>query len=320
MLPVIDHSDKHEVVCALIIEQTMEPVKPNIIHIENSPGLHFARFEACLQDFDVFNRNNRKYLYKPMVESWNATHIKELIRKGDMFGENGHPITKDPTRVVTIDLKCCCHRIVGIEFKGKALYGTIETLNDDMWGKQFMQHLVQGCSAAFSLRALAPLTKIDAVRCEVRSKVHVVTEDRVILPSHCNAYQDENKPIDIIKGMTAAEAMTYLNDSTNPHVIEQSNYVLSHFGNTSIENVNKEIPLTESTQMRDLTNYLLEGSHNVKEIIDHFEVNYTDARILPDNKTMYLTENADEYGTKRTFAISLEGYVRNEVSEMLTSW
>jgi hypothetical protein len=303
MLPVVDHTDKNEVVASIIIEQAMEPVKPKIIHVEDTPNLFFARFEACLQDFDVFNRNKRRYLFKPMVESWNAPHVKELIQRGDMFGECGHPITKDPVRVVSIDPKLACHRIIDYRFQGKSLYGTIETLNDDMYGKQFTKHILQGCTAAFSLRALAPLTKIDATRCEIRSKCHIVTEDRVILPSHNKAYATN--------GPTQLVTSSIVNESTSFEAL------INSMGNTSEVDVNISYPVTESAEF---TNYLLEESHNIKEIIDHFEVNYESAYLSKDKKTMLLTEKADALGSKQTFAVSLENYLNDEVSAMLRKW
>jgi hypothetical protein len=309
MLPIVKkHVDSHEVVASMIIEQTMEPVKPKILHVEKSPGVNFVRFYACLQDFDVFNRNNRKYLLQPMIESWNSPHIQELIHYGDLFGENGHPITQDPIRVVTIDPKLCCHRIVGVEFKGKSLYGTIETLNDEQWGKQFMMHILQGCWAAFSLRALAPLTKIDATRCEIRSKCHVVTEDRVILPSHKKAYQ-QGTPGEIISESAIGGV----------DIVAATNKILESYGNKSEENVNINFAVSESAGM-DMVRYLLEESHNIKDIVDHFEIQYEGAWLSPDHKSVILKEKADSTGGKRTFVVSMENYVQSEVSEMLRKW
>ena len=303
MNPIFRNSpDAHEVVASVIIEQAMEPVKPKILKVENSPDLFYVRFEACLQDFNVFNRNNRKYLLAPMMESWEAPHIKELISRGDLFGEAGHPITKDPMRVVSIDPKVACHRIIGKEFKGTSLYGTIETLNDDLYGKQFTKHILQGCTAAFSLRALAPLTKIDAKRVEIRSKCHIVTEDRVILPSHNKAYATATKPI-LVKGTGTYEG--YVPD-------------LSEYGNVSEENVNIawDMNMESSTEV-DLVQYLMEESHNVKEIMDHFEVGCESAYLDAKKKNMIISEPKDEFGGKRTFVVSLESFVRNEVMDIL---
>jgi hypothetical protein len=64
----------------------------------------------------------------------------------------------------------------------------------------------------------------------------------------------------------------------------------------------------------------LEESHNIKEIIDHFEVNYESAYLSKDKKTMLLTEKADALGSKQTFAVSLENYLNDEVSAMLRKW
>lgn len=310
MLPIVrKHVDGHEVIASMIIEQAMEPVKPKILHVEKSPGVNYVRFYACLQDFDVFNRNNRKYLFQPMVESWNAPHIQELIHYGDLFGENGHPITTDPIRVVTIDPKLACHRIVGVEFKGKSLYGTIETLNDEQWGKQFMMHILQGCYAAFSLRALAPLTKIDATRCEIRSKCHVVTEDRVILPSHNKAYQQSSKPVEVM-------TESYHGDD----LITATNKILEQYGNRSEENVNINFTVQESAACADIVKYLLEESHNIKDIVDHFDIAYESAWLSSDHKNVILREKPDATGGRRTFTVSMENYVQNEVSNILREW
>ena len=292
--------DKEEIVATLIMEQVMEPSKPKIVHVENSPGLNFVRFRACLQDFDVFNRNNRKYMLQPMMESWQAPHIQELISRGDMFGECGHPISKDPMRVVTIDPKLCCHRIVSIEFVGKSLFGIVETLNDDMYGKQFMQHILQGCAAAFSLRALAPLTKIDATRCVIKQKCHIVTEDRVILPSHKNAYQDMRAPVEVIKKLAVTESAILPS--------------ISSLGNSNEEDVNISIPVTESSEM---IKYLLDESHTLKEIVDHFEVGYESAYLSNDKKSVILTESPDITGNRRMFQVNLESYIEQEVLDIL---
>lgn len=312
MTPILrKYPDSHEVVASMIIEQTMEPIKPKILHVEKGPNVNFVRYYGALQDFDVFNRNNRKYLLQPMIESWHAPHIIELLKYGDLLGENGHPISKDPIRVVTIDPKVCCLRIIDREFKGNVLYGTMETLNDEMWGKQFMMHILQGCYAAHSLRALAPLTKIDAVRAEIRSKCHVVTEDRVILPSHPIAYQQDNIPAEVVNSM---EAYTPGLKAHN----EKNRALLESFGNVSEENVNETFPLSEGAYP-DMVNYLLEESHTLKEIVDHFEIEYESARLLND-KEVLLTEAADQYGTKRSFTVSLESFVQNQVSDMLRKW
>lgn len=305
MLPKIDMSDKNEVICSMVIEQAMEPVKPKIMHIEKSPGVNFVRFYACLQDFDVFNRNNRKYLYEPMVESWNAPHLKELMKYGDLFGEAGHPISKDPTRVVTIDPKVSCHRILNVEFKNKAAYGVIETLNDDMFGKQFTQHILQGCYAAFSLRALAPLTKIDATRMEIRSKCHIVTEDRVILPSHSAAYQQTDQPVQYVNSITTESSTNIWNNL--PFEIN-----LESYGNKNVVNVNESFDINDSR----LINYLLSESHNVKEISDHFEVPLVGARLSKDMKNVIITESDNSGGT-RIYNVKLEKYIRNEVRNIL---
>ena len=284
----------NEIVASMVMEQTLEPQRPKIVHVESSPGLHFVRFRACLQDFGKYNRNGRNYFPIPMKASWEAPHVKELIKRGDFFGEAGHPNSKDPQRVVSIDPARCCHRIIDKEFIGNAVFGIIETLNDKMLGEQFMGHILQGCSAAFSLRALCPITKIDASHGEVRSKSHIIAYDRVILPSHESAYQDDGE----VEEITGA-----VSESTNP--------LVSHID----ADVNIAVPVTESV----LTNFFVDESKNLKSIIDVFEVAYDNITYEPTTESVILREKPNESGERRMFTVHLESYVKNQVSDILSN-
>ena len=284
-----------ETIGAFVMEQTMEPQKFNIIHVENSPGLKFVRFEACLQTFNTWNRNNRNYFLRPMQETWAAPHVKELIKMGDFFGENGHPNSEDPKRIVTIDPKVCCHRIIDYRFEGNAVYGTVETLNDDLYGRQFMGHILQNCKGAFSLRALVPLTKIDAVRCEIRAKGHLIAEDRVILPSHKEAYQ-KSGPVEMVVG-----------ESYNPIPPGQINE-------------NKTVYVNESSSfIEPIKDYVKEQSFNLKTIVDRFEVAYESMNISKDGKHIALKEATGSDGIQRTAIIKTDDYLQKEVSSIFNS-
>jgi hypothetical protein len=70
----------------------------------------------------------------------------------------------------------------------------------------------------------------------------------------------------------------------------------------------------------ELVNYLMEESHNVKEIIDHFEVGYESAYLDSSRKNIILGEKPDEYGGNRTFVVSLESFVQEEVKNLLGRW
>ena len=282
-------------VAAFVMEQTMEPQKVNIVHVENRPGLRFVRGNTCFQTFNCWNRNKRNYFTQPMKETWGAPHIREMMKYGSFFGENGHPDSNDPKRIVTIDPKLCCHRIIDFNFRGDAVYGTFETLNDDMYGKQFMGHILQGCMAAFSFRGLVPLTKIDAVRCEVRSKGHMIAEDRVILPSHKEAYQT-NDPVDLVVG----ESATFIPEGQS--------------------NSNKTVYVSEASGIpKEFLGFVEEQSFNVKTILDHFEVDCESMTLSKDGKYVTVKEGRDENGIRRTAVIATENYIHDEIRHMLST-
>ena len=157
-------------IASIIMEATMEPTKPEIVKSVNAPNMFYVTFKSCLQSFDCFNRNKRNYALNAMTEAIKADHIRELIAKGTWTGENGHPDSTDIKRILSIDPTKICHRICDVEFRGKLLYGTIETLNDDIWGKQFSKHILQGLEASFSLRALAAIQKLPDGRGIIKTK------------------------------------------------------------------------------------------------------------------------------------------------------
>lgn len=193
---------KMESIAHVIMESTMDPVKPTNIQVIDKHGLFYVKFNTVLQGFDVKNRNNRVYSRLPMIESLQAPHIQELIAKKTWIGEAGHPDTKEVSRIVTIDPKLGSHKINSYSVDGTILNAEVETLDNGMHGTQMTKQILQGMEPAFSLRALASLTKQSNGVSLVRSKAHIVTYDWVILPSHSNAYRDQSSPIKkVIKGI-----------------------------------------------------------------------------------------------------------------------
>ena len=279
-----------EIMTVFVCEQTTEPQKMKINYISDKPGLKFVRFGATLQTYNEWNRNNRKYMLEPMKKTWNAPHIREMIRTGTWLGECGHPISEDAKRIVTIDPKVCSHRIIDFEFRGNSVHGTIETLNDaGSYGTQFMHELMQGVMGAFSIRALVPLTKVDAVRCEVRSPGHLITADRVILPSHKAAYQDTTGTPEMFVSSTESTMIPPGNGSKDLTVAVESSFL----------------------------DYVMEESVNLKTIINNFEVDYESCILNPKDKTVLLREAADETGFKRTAIVKVEDHLKREISSML---
>lgn len=281
----------NDIVACLVMEQVSEPTTPEIISVIQQPGVDYVRFRTCLQDFNTFNRNNRNYFKEPMHAAWKAEHIQELLANQTFYGENGHPNTKDPSRIVSIDPNNISHRIVSPEFIGNTVFGIIDTANDyNGPGNQFKGHILQGAKAAFSLRALAPITKIDAQRCEIRSTPRIITYDRVILPSHKCAYQTD-------EGITAVHESVGLQPVTNVQLGDVC------------------IPVSESS-MADITTFLLEESKEVKSFMDVFEVAYETVCLDKSGKNLIFQE-AFANGERRTFTVAMESYVKDQVADIL---
>ena len=274
------------------MESAMEPMKPKIIETMNEPNMFYVRFRTCLQSFDCFNRNKRNYNLRPMMEAVKADHIQELLYKGTWCGENGHPDSTDIKRILSIDMTKICHRIIDLEFQGNLLYGTIETLNDDAWGKQFTKHILQGLHPSFSLRALAAITKLGDGRGIIKTKPHIVTYDRVILPSHREAYMDNSKPITLVQSATESATI-------------QESYIPE--GNTFDDTVHE----VNESAIASVLDYVKEESSTFKELATFFDANYDSVSLVDESKVCI--NDGD-----RKIIVCLEDYIRHDIASYMS--
>ena len=281
------------------MEATMEPSKPEIVKSVNAPNMFYVTFKSCLQSFDCFNRNKRNYALNAMTEAIKADHIRELIAKGTWTGENGHPDSTDIKRILSIDPTKICHRICDVEFRGKLLYGTIETLNDDIWGKQFSKHILQGLEASFSLRALAAIQKLPDGRGIIKTKPHIVTYDRVVLPSHREAYMETDKPVRLTYsgGITESASLESFNTL-------EDNTIYSPKGNT-FEDSTKII---EESSIPSALSYIKDESKRFKELATFFDANCDKVTLVSENAVMIQDE------MKNKIVINLEDYITKSIS------
>ena len=280
---------KEEVQGYIVMENAIEPMKPKIINRVSEPNVFYVTFETCLQSFDVFNRNRRNYALAPMMQAIQADHIQELLRKGTWVGENGHPDSNDIKRIMSIDPTKICHRICDVEFRGKLLYGTIQSLNDDSWGKQLAMHVLQGMHPSFSLRALAAITKLEDGRGMIKTKPHIVTYDRVILPSHREAYMDNSKPVTIT---ATTESFTVTKESFNPAPLNSFEDYLT--------------PIKEQA-ISDALCYVKEESKRCKELVEFFDSNFNNVKLINENTVVI------DDGEKK-LVVYLEDYIQHDIS------
>lgn len=269
----------------IIMEQTSEPEKPKITKVHDENGLKYVSFRACLQSFECFNRNGRLYRKAAVLAGLQNENIVELLKKGTWVGENGHPDSDQVKRIISYDPCKICHRIVSYDVIGNLLYGNIETLADDGFGKQFTNHLLQGLEASFSLRALAPIKKAGG-KMYIETKPFIVSYDRVIFPSHREAYQDITQPLSLHENAT-------------------------EIFKKSTENISRDVAI--KIMEEQVVDYVLNESTNVKDCIKVLDCAYESAYLSSDRNSIILKENGDR------IVIPFEKYIRVETSNYLAN-
>ena len=271
---------REELAAYVIMESVAEPVTVKNLEVIDKNSLFYLRFDTNLQDFNVTNRNNRIYMGNVMVPSLNADHILELENNGSWFGEAGHPVTEDIKRILTIDPKMISHRIIAHDVNTTRCRGTVETACTE-YGKQMANLILQHMEPAFSLRALASVTKTPDKKQVIKTRAHVVTYDWVILPSHKVAYRDKSKPIQKVV----------------QKIVDDGNVVNESIMTPVSESMIKDLIASEST--------------NVKLISNICEIALEGMELSEDLKHVILRESG------RTFIVPIEEKIKKDINSYM---
>lgn len=216
----------------IVMEQTT-PVdsKIEIQKVVESNGLNFVRFSTCLQDFNGYNRNRRKWpadIVRAMAE---APTVQELIKRNSFVGEAGHPVPDSGQvtmeRICNIDPLKTSHRFTKLFWpKPNELHGICETLDEGVGspGYRMMRNILQGVVPAFSLRSLVPQRKNADGSKDVIGVGRMICYDRVYLPSHESAYMDVDMPVSQV--VTKPEFNVVMESFTD-HVMSHSDKIRS---------------------------------------------------------------------------------------------
>lgn len=235
--------------------------------------------EVILQDMNVKNRNGRFYASQQMNSALKAKRLWELIETGNLYSENGHPMSKDISRQQTIDPNNKVCKIKKFWTDGDDIvahvHGAYNTLGDE-----FNRELLAGDKPSYSLRALGTV-KNTRRGAEVEN-ITIITWDRVIYPSHERAYT---------KGL-----------------VTESAGLIGLDGNKLILDKNDKGLITPITN-KQVIDYITHESGNIKSIIESFEILYDNITLLENGKVQ-LTDN-----TGSTFIIHLENHVKNQVMD-----
>ena len=182
------------------------------LKVFNENHLFYIRFDTTLQSLDVFNRNNRYYSADAIVKSLSTPEIDELIANNKFKGEAGHPIDGTINRIATVDPKYTCHRITKWWRDGNLIRGTVETLDDGMYGTKLTKSILQNENPSFSYRGLAMLQK-KGNKSYVYKPPRAIAYDEVNLPSHREAYADQKKT----KIAQSYDGQVNILESSTPH-------------------------------------------------------------------------------------------------------
>ena len=235
--------------------------------------------EGVLQEANMKNRNGRWYDSRDLFPELVAPRQRELLKTGNMRGENGHPLSKDLVRQQTIDPNntVCIYTKFWTEdnFVMGQFFGTY---NDK--GEEFNTELENGMLPSFSLRALGTIQNTGR-GAEVKG-IKIITYDRVIYPSHDKAYT-----------RALVQEGSLLVPEGNNLVLEESDQGLI-------------IPITND----EVINYINSQSLNVKQIRESFDLLYDDIKLVKNKSQVQLTDKAGGI-----FVVNLESYIHNEIMD-----
>lgn len=248
-----------------------EPTSPKIINAVNDR----VTIEANIQDMNKKNRNGRYYSDSELVPQINSPRINELLKSRNMFGEAGHPTSKDIARQQTIDPKNLSHLFHKIWVDKDNILSHLSAANTRV-GDDFNRLILDKTKVSFSLRALGSVTNTSK-GAEVKN-IRIITWDWVVYPSHASAYMDK-----------------IVNESSS-----ESNLLL-------VANENGLMVPLSNTQV---TSYIKDQSKNVKSVIESFEFLY-DKIVLNEQANKVTLHGKDG----AVFSINLESHIQNEIMD-----
>ena len=264
----------------IILEDDSGPNEISNIEQINKPNVFYIRFDTVLQSLDCVNRNRRQYNGDALVKGLSDPNLAELMSNNKWKGERDHPITKDIQRIASVLSKQCSHRIKKWWREGNLIKGTIETLDDGIYGTALTKNILQGENPSFSLRALASLEKKGNVSF-VNRPPKVITYDEVNLPSHKEAYAEPRKT----------------------KVISDGN---SEYTYENVKVTNGEIAI----EAADIKDYLISKSDNLKIVCESFDIDPSTVKLISGGRQLSAKSGSD------TLVWTIESNLCRETADM----
>ena len=258
----------------IICETGTEPSKPVIVAEKNNR----VTIEANLQDVNVKNRNGRWYADNQLFPELKSPRMVELLESGNLFGEAGHPMSKDIARQQTIVPNNVSHKITKLWTEGNIIKGHVRGAANRI-GEDFNNHILDDTKVSFSLRALGTVN--NTRRGAEVENIKIITWDWVIYPSHKVAYMDK---------------IVNVNESV----------ILGESNKLQLEENDKGIfvPITN----QQVNNYIRHESANLKTVLESFDTLYESMEVVDNGRRVRMM---DKQG--HVFMINLETYLQNEI-------
>ena len=261
----------------IICESATEP-QPMTLQPKRVNGKLVA--ECILQTADEKNRNGRYYSKEELFPQLTCPRTLELLNAGYLRAEMGHPLSKDLARQSTIDDTKTCARFLKLWTDGDNVMAHVCGTNNE-YGRTFNADLEEGCSPAWSLRALG---SIEQTRrgAEVKN-LRLITWDQVIYPSHPGAYMQRLVTESVDAGLSGNVNESEVNTISEKGMI---------------------VPVTNDK----IINYLQSESGNLKFVRENFDFMYSGIKVNEAGTKVLLTTNEGD-----TLVVNMENYIHNEL-------
>lgn len=269
-------------ICSIIIETAPPEVDDSIRAKVVGEDHGYLVVEAILQDLNKKNRNGRFYADKELVPQITCARTQELIKTGNMKGENGHPMSKDLVRQQTIDPNNVVCKFLKIWVDGDLIKAHVVGSPDGV-GENFERSVRAGELPSFSMRSLGTVTNTSR-GAEVRN-IKLICWDRVIYPSHSVAYTCENGIYVLDNKEIVAEGSKLYLDENDKGIIEPIN-------------------------QKQVIEYVKNQSKNLQTVKESLECYFDTIEIIDKGKKVILKESAGN-----TLVVNLEDYITNELMD-----
>lgn len=134
----------------------------NNVDVSYLNGIPFVSFDACLQSFDIMNRNQRMYSGQNIWSCIQTEKIQSALKHNGWFSEMDHPYQKyeqlklTPERMRSIDFNNRCSVIKSPRMQNNMLYAHIETTPGSENGRGLAADMIAiGYKPMYSVRAIA---------------------------------------------------------------------------------------------------------------------------------------------------------------------